>query len=141
MAKLISVLALLTALAGQAQLAFAASGDEIHFELNQAQTIDGTCRVTLLVRNDLPHDLGAFSVDLVIFDANSGVSGYAGLDLGALPKGKTLVQQYDLIEDSCENVSRLLVNNVRACEGAPESPAACLSALRLKSRAAIDLFL
>ncbi|ADZ70592.1 hypothetical protein [Polymorphum gilvum] len=116
-------------------------GGGLVLELNKAETVGGACRVTLLVRNDMSEPLTALAVDLVVFDKDEGVSGYAGVDLGALPAGKTRVQQYDVAKSPCEEVSRLLVNDVRTCDGVAVAPGSCLGRLRLKSRLPIDLIL
>ncbi len=113
----------------------------IHFELNKAETVNGTCRVTLVTRNDMASALTAFAIDLVVFDDAEGVAGYAAIDIGALPAGKTRVRQYDVARGDCGGFSRFLVNDVRACEGATGDAPDCLGALRLSSRTEIDLVL
>ncbi|AXS41662.1 hypothetical protein [Breoghania sp. L-A4] len=136
---LLTLLALLAAPVSPAAAQEAAKG--IHFELNKAETVNGTCRVTLVTRNDMASALKAFSVDLVVFDDAEGVAGYAAIDIGALPAGKTRVRQYDVAKGDCGGFSRFLVNDVRACEGASGEVQDCLGALRLSSRTKIDLVL
>lgn len=121
--------------------AAAQDAETIALELNKAETVAGSCRITLVVKNDLASALEAFGLDLVIFDKSNGVAGYAGIDIGPLPKGKTRVRQYDLPNIACDSIASLLVNDVRACERTDAAPAGCQPYLKLNSLSTIDFIL
>jgi len=53
-----------------------------------------------------------------------------------MPEGKARVLQFDIAGLACENISRVLVNDVVACEGEGLEPRTCLAALKPSSRLA-----
>jgi len=113
----------------------------IAFELNGAKTVASACRVTFVVRNTLDAGLTALALDLVVFDKDESVTGYAGIDIGALPKGKTRVRQYEVADYDCEKISRLLINEVRACDNPAGKIENCATLLKLRTKTTIDLTL
>ncbi|WP_346911622.1 hypothetical protein [uncultured Roseibium sp.] len=119
----------------------AQEAETIALELNKADTVDGACRVTLVVKNSLTSALDALRLDMVIFDKSGGVAGYAGIDFGAIPQGKTLVRQYNVAQIDCGTIVNLLVNDIRSCERADKVETSCLPHLELKSRTDIGFIL
>jgi hypothetical protein len=119
----------------------AGSGPSILIQLNEAETVTGSCRLTFVVRNALREPVNALGLDLVLFDKSEGVAGYAAVDFGALPSGKTRVRQYDVAKGACSGISRVLLNDVRACEIQDAKNQDCLPLLRIESRSEIGLIL
>lgn len=119
----------------------AQSAKTIAIQLNEAATVGGSCRLTFVIRNELPSTVQALGLDLVMFDKSEGVSGYAAVDFGELPSGKTRVRQYDVAKGDCADISRVLLNDVRACEIEAGAAKDCLSLLTISSRSEIDLIL
>lgn len=115
--------------------------EEISVQLNDAETVNGSCRLTFVVRNTLPTPVKALGLDLVMFDTSDGVSGYAAIDFGELPAGKMRVRQYDVAKGDCTGISRVLLNEVRACDLQDAAQQDCLPLLRIDSRSEIDLIL
>lgn len=115
--------------------------EKIVLQLNEAASVGGSCRLTFVIRNELPDTVTALGLDLVMFDTSGGVSGYAAVDFGALPAGKTRVRQYDVAKGDCADLSRVLLNDIRACEIEARADRECLSMLALSSRSEIDLVL
>ncbi|MCK7613755.1 hypothetical protein [Roseibium sediminicola] len=140
---LVPVLAALTCLSWPltAPTAVAQPAEMISIQLNEAVTVDDACRLTFVIRNDLADTVQALGLDLVVFDTSEGVSGYAAVDFGGLPAGKTRVRQYDVLKGDCASIARVLLNDVRACEIGGSAGADCLPLLRLSSRSDIDLIL
>ncbi|MTH99990.1 hypothetical protein [Roseibium sp. RKSG952] len=122
-----------------AQEVAAGQSDGLSIQLNKAETVGDACRVTLVVQNGIGAPVEALGLDLVLFDQSQTVSSYAAVDIGALPAGKTRVRQYDVAKDGCGNVSRVLVNDVRACEISGAQSPKCAEALTLQSAIEIDL--
>ncbi len=116
----------------------------LDIELNKAEDGDGTCVVSLVVRNDLGQSLDRFSMDLYVFDTDGVIARQVLLDLaplrGAAGGTKTTVARFNLIDRPCAEVSRVLVNDIPSCrgEGAGE-PLDCLAALTVSSRAKIEM--
>jgi hypothetical protein len=119
----------------------AKSAEEISVQLNDAETVNGSCRLTFVIRNSLQKPVNALGLDLVMFDTSDGVSGYAAIDFGDLPAGKTRVRQYDVAKGECAGISRVLLNEVRACDLQDAAQQDCLPLLRIDSRSEIDLIL
>ncbi|GHB45552.1 hypothetical protein GCM10007094_38720 [Pseudovibrio japonicus] len=114
----------------------------ITLQLNKADTTQNGCRVSLVVRNHLQEEVTQLALDLVLFDNAGEIADFLSMKTGRLPSGKTRVRQYDLPSGDCAAISSVLVNNVTQCEGtANVSPARCLDALKVSSRAAIELTL
>lgn len=122
-------------------VATAQTPEAITIQLNTAETAGDACRLTFVIRNQLPSPVQALGLDLVMFDQTEGVSGYAAVDFGAMPSGKTLVRQYDVGKGACSGISRVLLNEVRTCELGGSSAADCLNKLSITSRSDIDFIL
>ena len=106
-------------------------------ELNGAESVDGSCRLTFLVENGLGADLAALSLETVVLTAEGTVDQLTLFDFGALPAGRPRVRQFDLAGLACEAIGQVLINGVTACEGVEEG--ACLANLRLSSRSDVEL--
>jgi hypothetical protein len=125
-------------LAGQS--AFAAEGGKLSVELNDLQQADSGCRAVFVLNNGIGKPLEALTLRVVGFDKESHAGLFLSLDVGALPAGKTRVLRFDLGEKTnCDNVSRMVLDDVTDCKGADMSPAACLAAITLSSRAKAPL--
>ncbi|MCV0425720.1 MAG: hypothetical protein K5905_09615 [Roseibium sp.] len=128
--------------AGLAASAVSAQSPEaITIQLNTAETTGDACRLTFVIRNQMATPVDALGLDLVMFDQTEGVSGYAAVDFGAMPSGKTVVRQYDVGKGTCSNISRVLLNEVRTCKVADSQLSDCLSRLQITSRSEIDFIL
>lgn len=103
-------------------------------ELNSLKPADAGCRLTYVAQNATGADLEAISFEVAVFDSEGTVSRLLILEFGALTDGKTKVVQFDLAGQSCEDVSRLLVNGVAECTAAEGEAPDCLGALAPTSR-------
>jgi len=117
------------------------SADRIAIQLNTAETMGSACRVTFVIQNPGSQPVGKLGLDLVMFDQSDGVSGYAAVDFGAMPAGKTVVRQYDIGNGDCATIARILLNDVRTCEIGGAEQDSCLSRLDISSRSEIDFIL
>lgn len=103
-------------------------------ELNNLQSVENGCRLTYVAKNGTGADLDAVSYEVAIFDGQGTVSRLLILQFGTLDDGKTKVVQFDLADQSCDNVSRLLVNGVEECSVAAGEAPDCGRALNTSSR-------
>lgn len=117
-----------------AQEAQPASG--LTLELNALTPSDSGCRVTFLATNRLGTELARSAFEIALFGAGGGIERLVSLDFKAMPEGKTRVLQFDIGELGCDTVSRVLINDVVACEGAGLDPKVCLGGLSTVSRLA-----
>lgn len=98
------------------------------------------CRVSLVVENTLGAEIADLRIELALFGPAGRVDGMLVLDLGRLPAGKTRVRQYDLEAPGCA-FSRILVNQVIACEGPGLDPRSCADALVVTDRTDVPFVL
>lgn len=104
-------------------------------ELNRLDGVDGSCRVTLVEKNGTGATFSALKLDLVVFDKEGLVTKRVGVDAGPLKAGRTMVKTFELKELVCENVGRVLINDVLSCEADGIAPDACLDVVEPRSRA------
>ena len=96
--------------------AWAQTGDGILLELNAAAPSEqGGCRLTVVVTNGLPQGLERAAWQVAIFDAAGVVQSLPGLDFGQLVSGKTKVAMFELQGRPCDQIGRIIVNDVAEC--------------------------
>ncbi len=114
----------------------AAEADSVRFELNALQQRDGACQMVFVAQNDSETDLQRLVLEAVLFDAGGQVAALTLLDLQDLPAARMRVRSFEIAGLACDNLSRLLVNGVSACE--PDS-AVCAEPLALESRVPVEV--
>ncbi len=119
--------------------AAAAGSGKLGVELNDLQAGDnGGCRAVFVINNGIGKPLDKMTLRVVTFDGKSHATLFLSLDVGPLPAGKTRVLRFDLGEKvACSDVGRVVLDDVTACSGADMTPAACLAAVALSSRASV----
>ena len=103
-------------------------------ELNALQPADTGCRVTFLATNTLGAAVDRAGIEIAFFAGDGAIDRIVTLDFKGLTEGKTKVLQFQLNDLACDDISRLLVNDVTACEGAGLAPTACLDGLVTRTR-------
>lgn len=111
----------------------------IGVELNSAEAEGHGCRISFVFRNGLEARIEELAIEIVLFDTKGKVAEFLLMKAGPLPPGKIRVRQFELKTRPCASISRLLVNDVKDCQGEGLAPAACLAALAPKSTASIGL--
>ncbi len=116
------------------------AASEFSLELNNAaDTTAGGCRLTYVASNRTGTALSKTSYEVAVFDGDGVVTRILVLEFGALSEGKTKVVQFDLADQPCANISRIVVNNISECTAADGSASdLCLSNLVTGSRATIQ---
>lgn len=132
--KVTSILAS-AALASAAMLTGAAMAQSGNFalELNNASETDNGCRLTYVATNNTGTALTETSYEVAIFDGEGRVSRLLVLEFGALALGKTKVVQFDLADQACSNISRIIVNNIADCRSEEGDHDFCITGLVTKS--------
>ncbi|AUH32939.1 hypothetical protein [Paracoccus tegillarcae] len=115
----------------------------IMLELNNATDTDGgACRMTFVATNNSPESFERTGWQVGIFDAQGIVRSILALEFGALSASKTKIVLFDLPGRGCDDISRVVVNDVTLCqpEGSAEGEvaSACLDALTTRSRENIE---
>ncbi len=138
---LIAVLLGLGSLALPAQAQTAETGRQLTLELNNAKQVESGCRVSFMFHNELGQLVEDISMEVAILDKMSMSQNFLLISTGRLTEGKRRVLQYDLPEQSCDEIGTILINDVSSCEVGEMTPADCLDALRPSSRVDIKLSL
>lgn len=103
-------------------------------ELNALQPSDAGCRITFLATNGLAAPIDKATFEVALFGAGGGIDRLVSLDFKTLALGKTKVLQFELAGLQCDAVSRVLVNDVTACEGTGLPIGDCLEKLQTSTR-------
>lgn len=113
-----------------------AGAGELLLELNGAQdTGTGTCQLTLVTENATGTSLDRAAWQVAVFDRDGIVRALPVLDFGALPQGKTRVVMFELPGRPCDQIARIVVNDVAECSASGETePDLCLNRLATRSR-------
>ncbi len=114
----------------------AAEPGKIAVEFNDLQPAENGCRAVFVLNNGLDQALAKLALRVVAFDKAEHATLFLSLDVGALPVGKTRVLRFDLGAGvACDDIGKLVLDDVTSCEGGNLDPAACLAAIALSSRA------
>lgn len=114
------------------------AADTINVELNKLDAVGAGCRVFMVFANQTPQTITSYKPDLVFFGKDGVIADRVVIEGGPLPAGKTRVKLFDLKSLACAAVGRVLLNDLRACDGEGRSPAACLAATQTASRAGVE---
>ncbi|MEO0637584.1 MAG: hypothetical protein AAFY73_13155 [Pseudomonadota bacterium] len=106
----------------------------LSLELNSAETVQNSCRLTFVAENTLPSDLSSVVFETVLFTQEGAVERLTLFDLQDLPLGRPRVRQFEVQGITCDGLGRILINGVNTCTGVDLDPGACLDALSLSSR-------
>ena len=114
-------------------------GDDptLRVELNAAEPAAARCRLTFLVENRGETPVESLKLDFALFGREGGIERRLIAELGPVRRAKTIVRTFE-VENACESVASILVNDVVAC--APAGLGDCLDRLALASRIPIRLF-
>ena len=109
-------------------------------ELNKVQQSQDGCRLSFIAVNRMGASLEKTAMEVVFFDANDVVSEMLLLDFGRLPTDKTKVVEFVLQQQQCQQISRVLVNDVVECSSAEQQNMTqdCFNALKTSNRAEIE---
>jgi len=125
--------------------ASAASADEtdaagrISLELNTAETVEGSCKLTFLITNGYAQAVEQAIYETVLFDRAGQVNVITLFDMGALPPALPRVRQFVVPQVVCEDLGRVLINGTSTCTGADLPLDACAKGLTLSTRTDIDV--
>lgn len=120
--------------AGLTGAAIAQSTGNIEIELNTAADVNGGCRLTYVIYNSSATNLESVSYEVAVYDTDGIVKKLLVLEFGFLPSGKTRVVQFDLPEQQCTGVSRILVNGPVECKSTEGDQTICRDNQILSSR-------
>ena len=117
----------------------AAASTPLLLQLNKLEPIDGgACRASFVLRNGGEAQYDSLKLDLVSFRPDGVIGQRLLVELAPVAPEKTLVKAFDFEGVGCDEIERILVNEVSACRTSDGEvdPDACLDRLRLETLAA-----
>ena len=117
------------------------SAQEIKLELNKMEPQPETkaCRAYLVFDNSEGAAIEALQLDLILFDRTGVIARRLALDTAPLRAAKTTVKLFDIPDLDCNDVGRILINEVLECRDADGAHADCIERLTLSTRAETQL--
>lgn len=106
----------------------------VAIEFNKLEQQDNACRAYLVVENKSPNAFETLQLDLVMFDTDGVVAKRLALETAPLPVGKTSLRAFDVEDLACDQVGRVLLNDVMTCQDSEGKRNDCLSLLSLSAR-------
>ncbi|MEM8688174.1 MAG: hypothetical protein AAGF81_12640 [Pseudomonadota bacterium] len=90
-----------------------------------------------MFRNALGKSIKDASLELVVFLQDGTIDRFVQISTGRLPARKTRAKQFDFDKLDCAKVEKVLLNDVKACEGESLTPALCLGKLNVSGGTSI----
>ena len=106
----------------------------ISVELNKMEQKGQNCRAYLVLKNKSGVALRSLKLDLVMFDAEGVVARRLAIEAAPLNVGKTSLRVFDIPKQSCDKISRILLNDIMECRGPIEARTDCLDLVKTSSR-------
>jgi len=126
---------LLMAVAGPASAA-----PTIGMELNKLETRDNnSCRAYLVFDNDAKAAYTKFKLDLILFDGDGIITKRVALDAAPVQEEKTVVKVFDISGVQCQDIGRVLINEVLECATAEGAVDKCMNRIRPTTKAGAEL--
>jgi hypothetical protein len=117
----------------------ALAAESLHVELNKLEPQDAACRAYLVFDNQTPHSFSGLTLDMVMFDKEGVISKQLAIDAAPLPVDKTSVKVFDIDGLSCDNIGRILVNDVFDCQDESGERKDCVALIKPASRSEVPL--
>jgi hypothetical protein len=106
----------------------------LRLELNRLEPVGEACRAYLVIENPSAEAYRSLKLDLFAFDTDGVIARRVALEAGPVPARKTSVKLFDFAGAPCERLSRVLLNDVIACEGGDGARADCLALVETRSK-------
>ena len=116
-----------TLLAMACLLPGAAFAEGVRIELNSLETQETSCRMVFTAQSDA--GVEGLVLETALFDTSGAVLLLTLFDFVDLPPGHLRVRQFDIADQPCNAVGRILFNGIDTCTGA-----GCDAALSVTSR-------
>ncbi|WP_290648296.1 Tat pathway signal sequence domain protein [Aquisalimonas sp.] len=103
-------------------------------ELNKLEPRNGSCLAYLVLENDVGVRFETFRLDLVMFDTDGIIARRLALEAGPLEEGKTAVKMFDITDLPCQDLGRVLLNEVIDCEAGDGTAPDCTAYTHVTAR-------
>jgi hypothetical protein len=106
----------------------------ISIELNKLEANGATCRAYMVLRNETSAAFKALKLDLVLFDDQGVVARRLALQAAPLTVGKTSLRVFDIPNQPCAKIGRVLLNDILECQGDTGLRDNCMALSKTSSR-------
>lgn len=112
----------------------------LRIELNKLESVENACRAYVVFENLTGGRYDSLMLDLVMFDPDGVINKRLAVEGAPLPVGKTSVKLFDIKDVSCEQVGRILLNDVVDCRGPEGERDDCLQQISTVTRSNVLFF-
>ena len=113
------------------------SAESIDIELNKLESVKGACRAYLVLTNPAAQIYTSFKLDLVIFDQGGVIAKRLALNMAPIRANKTSVKLFDIKGLKCDDIGRVLINDVVGCRSESGELTGCIAQVKPQSRAGV----
>ncbi|EIM24827.1 hypothetical protein [Microvirga lotononidis] len=131
--SILACLALFLPFSGTA-LAQDNASSPLRIELNRIEAAGESCRTYFLIDNQKGESWKSLKLDLFALDTDGIAAKRLAVEVGPVPRRKTLIKLFDFPGLACPRVGRVLLNDVLTCDGASAAREECLSAIETASK-------
>jgi hypothetical protein len=111
----------------------------LRFQLNNAETVEGSCQLSFVVQNDTGRAISQSSYSMTVVNAEGRVATLITFEFGSFPQGRPKVQQFALTDLVCEDLSAISINEYGECvTDEAQADSVCEDALRPSSLTDIE---
>jgi hypothetical protein len=112
----------------------ASPSSPLRIELNKIEASGESCRTYFLIDNQKGENWKSLKLDLFALDTDGVAAKRLAVEVGPVPRRKTLIKLFDFPGLNCSRFGRVLLNDVLTCEGATSSREDCLSGIETASK-------
>ncbi|MEM1275971.1 MAG: Tat pathway signal sequence domain protein [Pseudomonadota bacterium] len=116
-----------------------ANGETVRVELNKLEPAGTACQAYIVIENSTEAAFDKLALDLVMFDPDGVIATRLAVEMGPLRAGRTSVKVFGIDAIPCDGLSRILVNDVLACESNGAARGDCLDLIETASRGSVEL--
>lgn len=117
--------------------ALAEDTDSLTIQLNKLETEGDTCRAYIVLENRSDLSFEALRLDLVMFDVDGVIARRLAVDAAPLASGRTSVRVFGISNLACDNIGRVLLNDVLTCADATGERTDCMDRIVPESIAGV----
>lgn len=117
----------------------ASAAPTIGMELNKLDSRDNSCRAYLVFENGAEAAYTKFKLDLILFDEDGIITKRVALDAAPVNADKTVVKVFDISDVQCQDIGRVLINEVLECATEDGAVEKCMNRIRPTTKAGAEL--
>jgi len=116
-----------------------ASQGDLAFQLNKAETREGSCQLTFVIQNDTGTVIQKSIYNIAIVDTDGAISQLVNIEFRPLPVGRPKVQGFGIAGVPCESISAISINEFSECTAEDGTASdVCETAITQSSRISIE---